>query len=97
VKNALDVVGEDSDRQSFGSGAESRSRAVHVVHLTAADNSAHGKIAAQNAKLEIHSLSSVKALVDAINQWRDADALALMSDERLLHRLCPQFTSKREK
>jgi len=47
--------------------------------------------------LEIHSLSSVKALVDAINQWRDADALALMSDERLLHRLCPQFTSKREK
>ena len=47
----------------------------------------YDEVAAQDAELQVHALPTVKTLLDAIDQWRDADALALMCDERLIQPL----------
>ncbi len=68
-------------RHAAHRGDKCSARAVHIVDIFAADDRAYRKLPAQHAELQIDTFLAVKALFNAVNQRRDADAFTRVGDE----------------
>jgi hypothetical protein len=80
-------MGVDLHRQAAHRRGDRHAGAIHVVDVFAADDGAHRQFAAQHAKLQIDAFLAVKALFDAVDQRRDADAFTGMGDQNFFRRL----------